>query len=329
MAARPLLRTQVRRVHTTPAVRSVSLVPMQPVPERLKPASPAYFTTKPSYFDTLHMIDQLTRQVKRELEQAFYLPANSKPPALPQGPTNIWVSRKAMHARLGIALRASQYRKVISRLTHLLRYRALVNEHFAHTTERATTQQQQLVQQVEEVFGEYMSSHGKAQDIQEQRDTPVRTSTRGYIDEEGRAYARGRRKESSARVWLAAAKNPTETLGAVLVNGVPLSEYFTRTSHREQVVWPLKLAGVLGQYNVFALVRGGGQTGQAGAAAHGMANALMAQLASEQGPEAAGVRAHVKALLIKDGILIRDPRMVERKKPGLAKARKAFTWVKR
>ena len=94
-------------------------------------------------------------------------------------------------------------------------------------------------------------------------------------------------------------------------------------------MWPLKLAGVLGQYNIFAIARGGGHTGQAGAVAHGIANALLAQLANVPGEAAAVTHAEVKHLLAKDGILHRDPRMVERKKPGLAKARKAFTWVKR
>lgn len=148
------------------------------------------------------------------------------------------------------------------------------------------------------------------------------------IDEQGRAYARGRRKESSARVWLVKTKEP-DAVGSILVNNAPISQYFTRTDHREAVTWPLKLAGVLGVYNVFALVRGGGNSGQAGAIAHALANALVAALGNEQGEGAAEVQQRVKHLLSKDGVLKRDPRMVERKKPGLAKARKAFTWVKR
>lgn len=333
-AARQALRFGARLMHTTAVPRAQYLAPPPPTPDRVKPASPAYFTTKPSYIDTLQMLDQLTREVKRELEQAYILPLNSKPPPIPQGPTNIWMSREALHSKLGIALRASQYRSVISRLTLLLRYRALVLEHFASSgsasfAERSSAQQKQLAAQVEEVFAAFMSSHGKAQDSHEKGEAAPRTSTRGFIDSEGRAYARGRRKESSARVWLVPAKDAEASLGSVLVNSVPLSQYFTRTDHREQVVWPLKLAGVLGQYNIFAIARGGGHTGQAGAVAHGIANALLAQLASVPGEAAAATHAEVKHLLAKDGILHRDPRMVERKKPGLAKARKAFTWVKR
>ncbi|WFD42425.1 37S ribosomal protein S9, mitochondrial [Malassezia psittaci] len=333
--ARPLLaRMGLNTIHTTAIVRAQTIVPRPPPSERVKPTSPAYFTTKPSYIDTLLMLDQLTREIKRELEQCYILPSNSKPPPLPQGPTNIWVSREILKSRLGINLRASQFRSIISRLTLLLRYRALVIANFTQEnssmfSERSTTQQKQLAQKMEEVFATFMSSHGKAQDAQKKSDAPPRTSTRGFIDEQGRAYARGRRKESSARIWLVPAKNPDLEIGEVLVNGTPLSQYFTRAVHREQVVWPLKLAGVLGQFNIFALTRSGGQTGQAGAVAHGIANALVAQLASAQGAEAQSTYERVKLLLSKDGILNRDPRMVERKKPGLAKARKAFTWVKR
>ena len=309
-----------RSMHWT-AVREAQ--PAPPAPERLKPASPAYFTTKPSYIDTLQMLDQLTREVKRELEQTYVLPFNSRPPPLPQGPTNIWISREQLHSKLGITLRASQYRSVISRLTLLLRYRALVYEHFCGT-QRTTTHQRELVQQVEEVLASFMSMHGKAQE--RQSDAPsTGTSARGLIDDVGRAYARGRRKESSARIWLVKAKDAATELCQIRVNNVPLNQYFLRTTHREQVVWPFKLAGLLGAYNVFGIVRGGGASGQAGALAHGIANALVASLGAE------GAEAHerVKLVLSKDGVLNRDPRMVERKKPGLAKARKAYTWVKR
>lgn len=327
-AARPLLRAGVRLVHTTAVARAQSLGPQNPAPERVKPASPAYFTTKPSYIDTLQMLDQLTREVKRELEQSYILPLNSKPPPLPQGPTNIWITREVLHSRLGINLRASQYRSVISRLTLLLRYRALVLENFTDAkasafAERSTAHQRELASKVEEVFGEFMSTHGKAQDAQEKRTTPLRTSTRGYIDEQGRAYARGRRKESSARVWLVPAKDAETTLGAVLVNGAPLSQYFTRTQHREQVVWPLKLAGVLGQYNIFALTRGGGQSGQAGAIAHGIANALVAQLASVSGDEASAVHEHVKHLLAKGAFLSHSHRWHSQPRPAYGGAQEA------
>ena len=259
----PVAPALLRGVHATAAApaqgprapRARMPMPAAPAPERPKPASPAYFTTEPSYIDTLHMLDKLTREVKRELELACVLPLNSRPPPLPQGPTNIWLSREALRSKLGTTLRASQHRSVISRLTLLLRYRALVLEHFAHDAEvgawggRSTAAQKQLAQQVEAVFAEFFSPHGKAQDEAAAQRAAEGSPARGMIDEQGRAYARGRRKESSARVWLVKTKEP-DAVGSILVNNAPISQYFTRTDHREAVTWPLKLAGVLGVYTV-------------------------------------------------------------------------------
>jgi small subunit ribosomal protein S9 len=124
------------------------------------------------------------------------------------------------------------------------------------------------------------------------------------FDEYGRTYTIGRRKTSSARVWIIPAKQPKvspipkdEMLEAldlsessqseippiipvipstVLVNNTPLASYFSLPADREKIIRPLKLAGVLGGYNVFALVRGGGTTGQSGAIAHGIAKGIAA-----------------------------------------------------
>jgi len=101
------------------------------------------------------------------------------------------------------------------------------------------------------------------------------------------------------------------------VNNLPLAEYFSLPADRERITRPLKVVGVLGAYNVFAIVRGGGTTGQSGALAHGIAKALAAH------------QPELEPLLKKTKLLRRDPRMVERKKTGLAKARKRYTWVKR
>ncbi|KAJ3553641.1 hypothetical protein NM688_g3504 [Phlebia brevispora] len=107
---------------------------------------------------------------------------------------------------------------------------------------------------------------------------------------------------------------PTST---VLINNTPLNEYFTNIADRERVIRPFKVAGLLGAFNVFAIARGGGTTGQAGAVSLGVAKGLAAHV-----PD-------VEFILRKAKLMRRDPRMVERKKTGLAKARKAYTWVKR
>lgn len=327
----------LRLAHTFQAQRRMpNLKP--PAPERLKPLSPTYYTAKPSYMDTLQMIDQLTREVKRELEKACVLAPNAPAPASSGKPVT-WMSRDRLGSRLGLTLRASQHRSVTSRLSLLYRYKKVATDAFLGTSsfaEGASTHQRDLVHQIIEVLDSFADV--RSTDASEDASEFVHTGTpsRGLIDERGVAYARGRRKVSHARVWLV--RSQQQGLGEILINNAPLNQYFSRTAHREMVTWPLRLSGVLGMYNIFAIVRGGGASGQAGALAHGVANALVAALGTAEGENATKIQSHVQHLLARgtfsstlttDGVLIRDPRMVERKKPGLAKARKAYTWVKR
>jgi small subunit ribosomal protein S9 len=121
----------------------------------------------------------------------------------------------------------------------------------------------------------------------------------------------GKRKTSVARVIL----KPGD--GTWWINGRTLDDYFPRVIHRSQVVAPLKVAEAEGTYDVRVRVHGGGPTGQAGAVRHGVARALV-----EADPE-------LRVSLKREGFLARDARMVERKKAGLKKARKAPQWAKR
>ena len=105
--------------------------------------------------------------------------------------------------------------------------------------------------------------------------------------------------------------------GTWWINGRTLDDYFPRTVHRMQVAAPLKVAEAEGTYDVRVRVHGGGPTGQAGAVRHGVARALV-----EADPE-------LRVPLKREGFLARDARMVERKKAGLKKARKAPQWAKR
>jgi len=104
---------------------------------------------------------------------------------------------------------------------------------------------------------------------------------------------------------------------AILINNIPIGEYFSVPADRERVVRPLKISGLLSAYNIFSLVRGGGSTGQSGALSHGIAKGLLVH------------NPDLSDLLRRTKLIRRDPRMVERKKPGRAKARKGYTWVKR
>ena len=131
------------------------------------------------------------------------------------------------------------------------------------------------------------------------------------LDAQGRAYATGRRKDAVARVWLKPGS------GQITVNGKDQTIYFARPTLRLVIAQAFQVADREGQYDIVASVKGGGLSGQAGAVKHGIAQAL-----SKFEPQ---LRAAVKAA----GFLTRDPRVVERKKYGRAKARRSFQFSKR
>ncbi|KAI5846413.1 ribosomal protein S5 domain 2-type protein [Morchella snyderi] len=131
------------------------------------------------------------------------------------------------------------------------------------------------------------------------------------VDGLGRAYGCGRRKTSVARVYV------VEGNGEVMVNGKPIMDVFPRLHDRESALWPLLSTSRMDKYNVWAVLEGGGTTGQAEALTLGLAKALLVH------------EPALKAALRRAGCVTRDPRGVERKKPGHLKARKMPTWVKR
>eukprot|EP00850_Spirogloea_muscicola_P003065 SM000012S25327 [mRNA] locus=s12:304110:313728:- [translate_table: standard] len=131
------------------------------------------------------------------------------------------------------------------------------------------------------------------------------------VDDLGRAYATGKRKASIARVWV------KEGQGVITVNGRGYDLYFPDLSLRAEMLKPFLETRTVGAFDVRSTVQGGGTSGQAGALRHGISKAL--QLFDPQ------LRPALKAA----GLLTRDARVVERKKPGRHKARKSFQWVKR
>jgi small subunit ribosomal protein S9 len=131
------------------------------------------------------------------------------------------------------------------------------------------------------------------------------------VDAQGRSYATGRRKDAVARVWIKPGS------GKITINGRDQDVYFARPTLRLVINQPFGVADRLGQYDVVATVKGGGLSGQAGAVKHGIAQAL-----TRFEP---ALRGAVKAA----GFLTRDPRVVERKKYGRAKARRSFQFSKR
>ena len=125
------------------------------------------------------------------------------------------------------------------------------------------------------------------------------------IDNLGRSYATGRRKDAAARVWV---KRGT---GQMKINGRDVSEYFARPVLQMILAQPFEVTERVGEFDVIATVKGGGLSGQAGAVRHGISRALTLF--------EPGLRPALKA----GGFLTRDPRVVERKKYGKAKARRS------
>jgi small subunit ribosomal protein S9 len=162
------------------------------------------------------------------------------------------------------------------------------------------------------------------QDGRRDRDEPVSdhgASTQGpqieavlreqQLDKYGRAYATGRRKDAVARVWLKPGS------GKIVINGREQEVYFARPTLRLIINQVFDVTDRRGQYDVEATVKGGGLSGQAGAVRHGISTAL-----TRYEP---ALRVAVK----REGFLTRDPRVVERKKYGRAKARRSFQFSKR
>jgi small subunit ribosomal protein S9 len=131
------------------------------------------------------------------------------------------------------------------------------------------------------------------------------------IDKQGRAYATGKRKNAVARVWIRPGG------GRITVNEKGLEAFFARPVLRMLIQQPLVAANRRGQYDVVCTVSGGGLSGQAGAVRHGISKALM------------NYEPDLRPMLKRGGFLTRDPRIVERKKYGRAKARRSFQFSKR
>ena len=142
----------------------------------------------------------------------------------------------------------------------------------------------------------------------EDRSRPVHVQR---LDPHGRAYATGKRKNAVARVWV----KPGH--GKITVNEKDHEAYFARPVLQMILKQPLVTANRADQYDVAVTVSGGGLSGQAGAVRHGLSKALTYY------------EPALRSLLKKDGFLTRDPRVVERKKYGKAKARRSFQFSKR
>ena len=144
-----------------------------------------------------------------------------------------------------------------------------------------------------------------------QADAVEQAPAEPQIDAHGRSYATGKRKNAIARVWVKRGQ------GQVMVNGKPYGEYFARPVLQMIIDQPFQVTERTGQFDVYCTVTGGGLSGQAGAVRHGISKALTL------------FEPDLRPSLKKVGFLTRDPRVVERKKYGKAKARRSFQFSKR
>eukprot|EP01018_Ginkgo_biloba_P034310 Gb_37974 [translate_table: standard] len=167
------------------------------------------------------------------------------------------------------------------------------------------------LKELEDARLERMERKSRRGEIERKRQEEIAASRVRQVDEKGRAYGTGRRKCSVARVWI----QPGD--GRFIVNDKSFDVYFPQLAHRADLLSPFVETKTLGLWDIVSTVKGGGVSGQVGAIRLGISRAL-------QNWEP-GLRSYLRSA----GLLTRDPRMVERKKPGKAKARKSFQWVKR
>jgi small subunit ribosomal protein S9 len=240
---------------------------------RIVPASPSYFTATPQYTDDLLHLFSLYRKY-------LLLPKV----ASGEAPRVAFKSLQEYRTQTGEPVRVKSYSILLGVL------RRLNSIHYS----LMPVEIQRVLQRFKRRLQPY---NNPAKPIE--------------VDDMGRARGVGRRKSSSAVVYL------VEGDGECLINGRTLPEYFGRLHDRESAVWALKATQRLDKYNVFAVARGGGTTGQAEAITLGVAKALLAH------------EPDLKPALRKAGVVARDMRRVERKKPGKLKARKMPAWVKR
>ncbi|CAG8650628.1 17719_t:CDS:2 [Funneliformis caledonium] len=200
-------------------------------------------------------------------------------------PPTLWILKQHLDEKLGLRLKTNQYRLITRKL---------------HRLDKIMFEFAPELHNFLDLFRRYDPEKEK-KDIEAMK----------TVDPYGRALAIGRRKEATAQVWV------VEGDGHVLVNGIPVADYFPLLKDRESILYPFQVTGLLGKYNVWTKVKGGGPTGQAGAIAHGITKALIIH------------NSDLKPILREAKLVTRDTRVVERKKPGLAKARKRYTWVKR
>lgn len=276
----PLLRATRSTAHRTPVSFRFfsSTIKCNEFAERkLIPQSPNFYTTRAIYYDQMNQLEKAIASAGAFLRRNSLLPLPefaraSLPPLRP-----MWKDQREMAAEFKTKLTTTRYRRMTKLLNQLNDFQRISNVGGCP----------ELAQKLNDILAMYESSKKDAY-LNNGKRKPV------VLDEFGRSYTLGKRKTSSARVWMIPVKKTSEpapeallgidesrliypvNTSTVLVNNLPMHSFFRFPRDRERITRPLKVAGVLGKYNIFAIVRGGGTSGQSGALAHGISKGIVA-----------------------------------------------------
>jgi small subunit ribosomal protein S9 len=268
-----------------------------------RPAARGFYTKRAAYHDLFIRLERL-EDLANSADANSIAIANQSETGTNFGSHFSWLKKEEVQKLLGEELTISEYRSIVQQLTKLY-------EHSSSVVIR-----DDLAPFIRPGTGGDSKAGAAGGDEDGESSTTIQTI--------------GRRKNSTAVVelepWVSArALSDKAHYGVayprveqdITVNGQPLAGYFARAIDRYEVLKPLEITNVLSTYKVSANVRGGGNTGQAGAIRLGIARAI------------ALLQPELRHPLKGEKMLRRDPRMVERKKPGQKGARKKFQWVKR
>lgn len=258
---------------------------------RQRPPTPTFYTTRSDYYEVIGGLQDAINSTRATLKSLHLYPLPKfalevLPPAHPA-----WADRADMGAELNVTLSAGMYRQLVISLKELELYHRI-----AKTAG---------ITQLQEYLGDLISSFESTKQVEARERRILKEAMvgkRAKLDAYGRSYTVGRRKTSTARVWMikvqdkvqesiipedeSAATNlstllspsvkaPSPPTTSILINSASISEYFPLPADREALLRPLRLTGLLGAYNVFALVRGGGTSGQSGALALAISRACV------------------------------------------------------
>ena len=250
--------------------------PIKPIQlGQIKPNNNYYFTGRPLYESSLSNLRSLLLKSQRKISLSLALPTNKLNSLKNSNNDNKkiyrWLSQVDIENKLQTNLKASEYKSLVSLLNSIT--------NLLPAAKLGGSQTANVVDDIELTIRNFEPPGGREISLSERK--PVQ------IDSYGRSYTLGRRKNSSARVWLIPIPKIEDSFkpSEILVNNKPLVSFFSRVHDRELITLPLRLTGQLTNFNIFTLVRGGGTSGQAGAVAHGIAKGLLGQIDQRLGLE--------------------------------------------